>query len=646
MANTDLEQLVVKMSADLSKFEKQMLKAQGISNQAAGRIQKQFKDMNKGIAADVGALGNVFKGAFAALSVTKVVTTMRDVVKGVADIGDSADKLHLSTDEFQRLQFTAQLAGVEAETFAKGMAKLALNTSEASRGQGDLGKLFAANGISILDQNGKLLSQKEILAKVADLVKHTANEQDQNAVATAALGKAGAESLGLLAQGGDAVREAFSKANQTPIFSQEEIRKAQELDDQFDILVRKVEILGKQFVLTETQDVYGFFNALSQQAVVAGTYIDGLAAKVSSMVSYLNTHDTSGNLLPDAADKLRIVQQISDISRTIPVTPGNTDGKSDLGGAANPDGSKRTLDKPTNIPANITKPKITKVKAAPKAKGPNDYQQSVAQLQESIALIQAETAAANANVQSLTGYDAALKKAQISAGLLNDAKKAGIAITPQLRQNIDELSSSYVTMQEKLDAAKQAHEDFIANIEEMKSLSKDVLGGFISDIKNGTDAVDALHSAFEKISDKLIEIAVNNLVENALGGGLGGGGGGFGGILSSIFGFANGGIMSSGGKMTANAYAGGGIAKGPQLALFGEGRMNEAYVPLPDGKSIPVSMKGGGSGSSSVNISISLAGANGNAEVESIARRAAAQGIREAQKLQPKADIERRLRVA
>jgi hypothetical protein len=65
--------------------------------------------------------------------------------------------------------------------------------------------------------------------------------------------------------------------------------------------------------------------------------------------------------------------------------------------------------------------------------------------------------------------------------------------------------------------------------------------------------------------------------------------------VSSWFGFAEGGIMSSAGKVPVNAYASGGVANSPQIALFGEGRMNEAFVPLPDGKSIPVSLQGGGS---------------------------------------------------
>lgn len=66
--------------------------------------------------------------------------------------------------------------------------------------------------------------------------------------------------------------------------------------------------------------------------------------------------------------------------------------------------------------------------------------------------------------------------------------------------------------------------------------------------------------------------------------------------IGKLFTMANGGIMTSRGELPLNFYAGGGIATGPQLAVFGEGRMNEAYVPLPDGKSIPVSMSGGGRG--------------------------------------------------
>jgi tape measure domain-containing protein len=70
--------------------------------------------------------------------------------------------------------------------------------------------------------------------------------------------------------------------------------------------------------------------------------------------------------------------------------------------------------------------------------------------------------------------------------------------------------------------------------------------------------------------------------------------------ITSAFGFANGGIMTSDGPLPLRKYAGGGIANSPQLAMFGEGSMPEAYVPLPDGRRIPVAMKGGGGGTNVV----------------------------------------------
>lgn len=82
-----------------------------------------------------------------------------------------------------------------------------------------------------------------------------------------------------------------------------------------------------------------------------------------------------------------------------------------------------------------------------------------------------------------------------------------------------------------------------------------------------------------------------------------GGGGGqkyfssplFGG-LKALWPFADGGIMTSGGALPLHRYESGGIANSAQLALFGEGRRPEAFVPLPDGKRIPavVDMKGFG----------------------------------------------------
>ena len=74
------------------------------------------------------------------------------------------------------------------------------------------------------------------------------------------------------------------------------------------------------------------------------------------------------------------------------------------------------------------------------------------------------------------------------------------------------------------------------------------------------------------------------------------------GLGGPLFPMAKGGIIPS--------YARGGIATEPTY-LVGEGKHNEAVVPLPDGRSIPVDMNGG-SGTNNVSISVNVDGSSTN----------------------------------
>jgi len=83
--------------------------------------------------------------------------------------------------------------------------------------------------------------------------------------------------------------------------------------------------------------------------------------------------------------------------------------------------------------------------------------------------------------------------------------------------------------------------------------------------------------------------------------------------FGKFLGFANGGIMTQQGPLQLRRYAAGGIAASPQMAIYGEGSRPEAYVPLPDGRTIPVTMKGGSDmGSVVVNVDASGSSVEGN----------------------------------
>ena len=76
--------------------------------------------------------------------------------------------------------------------------------------------------------------------------------------------------------------------------------------------------------------------------------------------------------------------------------------------------------------------------------------------------------------------------------------------------------------------------------------------------------------------------------------------------LKFVPGLAKGGVIQ-GTMLGMESYASGGIANSPQLAVFGEGGGAEAFVPLPDGRSIPVSLEGGvGSGPAVGNVIVEI----------------------------------------
>jgi phage-related minor tail protein len=96
------------------------------------------------------------------------------------------------------------------------------------------------------------------------------------------------------------------------------------------------------------------------------------------------------------------------------------------------------------------------------------------------------------------------------------------------------------------------------------------------------------------------------------------------------FGMANGGVipMANGGYMSGTkkpkGYRSGGVATQPTY-LVGEGKYNEAVVPLPDGRSIPVEMRGGGS-SVVVNVNVASDGQSSSSLTQNNGQQAAQLG--------------------
>jgi cell fate (sporulation/competence/biofilm development) regulator YlbF (YheA/YmcA/DUF963 family) len=180
-----------------------------------------------------------------------------------------------------------------------------------------------------------------------------------------------------------------------------------------------------------------------------------------------------------------------------------------------------------------------------------------------------------------------------------------------LQSLLDEGSITYDTATRAAEQYKTELEDSDESVKNLKDgfgSFADVIGTAFEDaIIEGGNLRDVLDGLLKDIQRIALRIAVTKPLEEGIGklfsGILGGfGSGGLPGITPvatqsfpisiPVVPHADGGIMTSKGPAILRKYAGGGVASSPQLALFGEGSRPEAFVPLPDGKNIPVTLSG------------------------------------------------------
>ena len=176
---------------------------------------------------------------------------------------------------------------------------------------------------------------------------------------------------------------------------------------------------------------------------------------------------------------------------------------------------------------------------------------------------------------------AAMQEAMKGTMDFNAGLKQTIGLLEQLSRSVDDFSSGFRT---GFNDAIKKWTDFQKAGEE--AATKIVDGGLDKLSNSLTDVVMGAKSAkdaFREFAMNMASEIVNVTIRLAI----------MGAIKSAVLGFAKGGVIH-GTKTPVRAYADGGVARGPQLAVYGEGRNAEAFVPLPDGRSIPVTMSGSG----------------------------------------------------
>lgn len=213
-----------------------------------------------------------------------------------------------------------------------------------------------------------------------------------------------------------------------------------------------------------------------------------------------------------------------------------------------------------------------------------------------------------------------------------EVAREGAAIFQATRTPIELLNMEFAKLDELLEtgaidwetysravfqASDSINEVTASNVDQFETLrqavdgaAKDMAQAFTDFAISGKgDFGDLVDSILADIARLVIQQKVTDPLVKAIGGID------FGELIGGFFGSANGNIMTKSGPVPLVPHARGGIANKPMLSLFGEGSTPEAYVPLPDGRTIPVTMTGGGMGDVNVEVNVINQGQPANARV-------------------------------
>lgn len=572
----DAERLIVLLEARIRDFEKNMQKASGTAGQQYGRMRRDSKSATAQMEADmirsttrinqalatgatkIGAYSKAFAGGLiggvAAGGIAGIVSQISQVAKGIAQIGDEAKRAGVSARAFQEWKFVAEQNRIGIDQMVDGLKELNLRADEfVQTGKGSAAEAFMRLGYSADDLKQKLKDPSNLMLEIIDRLGKMDKAAQIRISDELFGGSAGERFVELLDQGEDGIRRTIEQAHNLGVVMDDEvIAKAAELDQKFNAIVATVGTGLKTAIVEAASALQEFINTFR------GWWQEYEQRRNAAEAGML-----AGSLvgtLPDGSPPSTRTTPKTDRLPKAEWTP-PTPPPGGFGGG----GSSSSRDRA----------------AAQAEREAESVRKLIAELEEELRLVGAS--------------DQAKRAAEAT-------RRAGASATDAERQKIIALNEAIYQEQAAIEALKEKQEA----LADAGGYAFDLIGDALGSIADGSvKAEDALKKLVVQLA---LAAAQGALLGQGPLAGLFGAGGLFGG--GGTTGFAS--EILSGSRI--GLFAKGGVSNRP--AIFGEGPLPEAAVPLPDGRRIPVDLGKSRAEPSPVNISFSptvnVQGGSGN----------------------------------
>lgn len=270
-----LGDLVVNLSANTQKFDKNISKSQGGLKAFATSAMSAMNPVTAAFTAM--AAGAVGVGA-AVWGLTSRIGTL-------AGVADKAAQTGLSGAFLQQLEYAADQSGVSAETLTGGIKKLTVMIGKAGSGSKEAADALKDIGLSATDL--QRLSPEQQFEKVAAGIGKIPTAAGRAAAAVKIFGKSGIEMTGLFAGGLDDITKLMQDAKDIGIgLDDEQLARVASADDSLQKMYASISAMVDQVAV----GLAPAFEAVAEN-------VTGLIGPVTKLFDTFNNMDNRWNFL-------------------------------------------------------------------------------------------------------------------------------------------------------------------------------------------------------------------------------------------------------------------------------------------------------------------------------------------------------------
>ncbi len=278
MAET-LEELVLKLSADVSGLSAGFATAVEESKKTAEKIEGHLGKMTEGFE----KFHKVVELVAGVIGVELGIHAFKELVFGsmeaIATMDKLSDKLGITTESLYGMKILAEETGVSFDSLTSGIQRMERALSNASRGGYEANKTFLELGLSAKEL--KNMRPDEAFGEISDAINKVGSQADRTRIAIALFGRGGAELTNVIRAGSKGMEEAKKTAEELGFaLTKVETTEVKKAVDELDLAGSAIKVIGMRLAV----ELSPFIEAIAKQFVDSAKNVHGFKDEIISLV--------------------------------------------------------------------------------------------------------------------------------------------------------------------------------------------------------------------------------------------------------------------------------------------------------------------------------------------------------------------------